>query len=70
MSAGWSSLRKIEVATSWYAARDDHKAITNWRRKQALLRTMKRRPDLMEKADLSAADRKILDEIELELDGN
>lgn len=48
----------------------DHKAITTWRRKQALLRTMKRRPDLLEKAELSAADRKLLDEIELELDGN
>jgi len=42
----------------------DHKAITLWRRKQALLRTLKRRPDLLEKANLSAADRKMLAEIE------
>ncbi len=48
----------------------DHKAITAWRRKQALLRTMKRRPDLLEKAQLSAQDQKILAEIEAELDGN
>lgn len=48
----------------------DHKAITKWRRKQALLRTMKRRPDLLEKAELSAQDRKLLAEIETELDGN
>ncbi len=48
----------------------DHKAITTWRRKQALMRTMKRRPDLLEKAELSAGDRNLLDEIELELDGN
>ena len=48
----------------------DHKAITAWRRKQALQRTMKRRPDLLEKAQLSAQDQKILAEIEAELDGN
>ena len=48
----------------------DHKAITTWRRRQALMRTLKRRPDLLEKANLSAADRKILEEIESELNGN
>ncbi len=48
----------------------DHKAITTWRRRQALMRTLKRRPDLLERADLSATDRKLLDEIESELEGN
>lgn len=48
----------------------DHKAITRWRRKQALLRTLKRRPDLLEKADLSPADRKLLDEIEMDQNDN
>lgn len=48
----------------------DHKAITRWRRKEALLRTMKRRPDLLEKAELSASDRKLLDEIEAEQESN
>lgn len=48
----------------------DHKAITRWRRKEALLRTMKRRPDLLEKAELSASDRKLLDEIEAEQSTN
>jgi tRNA (guanine37-N1)-methyltransferase len=47
----------------------DHKAITSWRRRQALTRTFKRRPDLLQKADLSPADRKLLDEIESELNG-
>jgi tRNA (guanine37-N1)-methyltransferase len=48
----------------------DHKAINLWRRRQALTRTLKRRPDLLEKAELSPADRKMLDEIESELTGN
>ncbi len=48
----------------------DHKAINLWRRRQALARTLKRRPDLLEKAELSASDRKMLDEIESELSGN
>ncbi len=34
----------------------DHKAIARWRRQQALTRTRDRRPDLLEKADLSAED--------------
>ncbi len=47
----------------------DHKAITLWRRRQALIRTLKRRPDLLETAELSSTDRKLLDEIESELNG-
>jgi tRNA (guanine37-N1)-methyltransferase len=38
----------------------NHAGITRWRREQSLLRTLKRRPDLLEKADLSEADRKFL----------
>lgn len=38
----------------------DHGRINAWRREQQLLRTMQRRPDLLEKADLSADDRRIL----------
>jgi tRNA (guanine37-N1)-methyltransferase len=38
----------------------NHALITRWRREQSLLRTLKRRPDLLEKAELSDADRKIL----------
>jgi tRNA (guanine37-N1)-methyltransferase len=38
----------------------DHGRIDAWRREQQLLRTLQRRPDLLEKADLSADDRFIL----------
>lgn len=42
----------------------DHGRIARWRREQALYRTWKRRPDLLEKADLSTADRKLLEKFE------
>lgn len=35
----------------------DHGAIARWRREQALLRTARRRPDLLEKAELTTAER-------------
>ena len=38
----------------------DHAKIAKWRREQSLLRTLKRRPDLLEKAQLSEEDRKFL----------
>jgi tRNA (guanine37-N1)-methyltransferase len=38
----------------------DHARVRRWRREQALLRTRRVRPDLLEKADLSEADRKFL----------
>ena len=38
----------------------DHAKIERWRREQSLLRTLLRRPDLLEKAELSEADRKFL----------
>ncbi len=38
----------------------NHAEIARWRRQQALLRTWKRRPDLLEKADLSESDRRFL----------
>lgn len=40
----------------------NHEAIRRWRRKQALGRTCERRPDLLERAPLSAEDRRLLDE--------
>jgi tRNA (guanine37-N1)-methyltransferase len=42
----------------------DHARINQWRREQALLRTHKRRPDLLQKAELSEEDRKFLDELD------
>jgi len=41
----------------------DHAAIARWRRKESLRRTLERRPDLLESAELSQEDRVLLDEI-------
>lgn len=40
----------------------NHGQIARWRRQQSLLRTAKRRPDLLEKAMLSAEDEKLISE--------
>jgi tRNA (guanine37-N1)-methyltransferase len=40
-----------------------HAEIIRWRREQSLLRTLRRRPDLLEKADLSEKDRKFLERL-------
>lgn len=46
----------------------NHAAIARWRRKQSILRTRQRRPDLYEKLDLSSkTDRQLLSELEWEL---
>lgn len=47
-----------EVLTS-----GNHGAIERWRRGRSLLRTKKRRPDLLEAADLSEKDLALLDEV-------
>ncbi|NOY98528.1 MAG: tRNA (guanosine(37)-N1)-methyltransferase TrmD [Chloroflexi bacterium] len=41
----------------------DHARIARWRREQALLRTLERRPDMLGKAQLSAAERAFLERI-------
>jgi tRNA (guanine37-N1)-methyltransferase len=41
----------------------NHARIAKWRREQSLRRTLKHRPDLLEKANLSEADRKLLEKI-------
>lgn len=38
----------------------DHAKIDNWRRQQAIERTLKRRPDMLQKAELSKADLKFI----------
>jgi tRNA (guanine37-N1)-methyltransferase len=48
----------------------DHAAIARWRRKQALRRTRERRPDLLDRANLSDADRALLTEIAAEDSGS
>lgn len=40
-----------------------HANINKWRRQQALIRTLKKRPDLFEKLELGKEDRKLLDEV-------
>jgi len=44
----------------------DHGRISKWRREQALRRTWQRRPDLLETAPLTDADRRILEQIRAE----
>ena len=39
----------------------NHQEISRWRHEQSLIRTLKRRPELLEKADLSAADQALID---------
>jgi tRNA (guanine37-N1)-methyltransferase len=41
----------------------DHAKINQWRREQSLRRTLERRPDLFDKAELSEADKKLLEQI-------
>lgn len=45
----------------------NHEAIRAWRRRMALRKTLENRPDLLEKAELTARDRKILEELRQEL---
>jgi len=40
-----------------------HAKIDKWRREQALLRTLKKRPDMLEKADLSKEDKKFVERL-------
>ena len=41
----------------------NHGEVERWRRREALRRTLERRPDLLERAPLDDADRRILDEL-------
>jgi tRNA (guanine37-N1)-methyltransferase len=44
----------------------DHGRIEKWRREQALIRTFKRRPDILEKAELNEEDKKIVERLKSE----
>jgi len=44
----------------------DHGRIEKWRREQSLIRTFKRRPDILEKADLNEEDKKIVERLKSE----
>ncbi|HSW61903.1 MAG TPA: tRNA (guanosine(37)-N1)-methyltransferase TrmD [Dissulfurispiraceae bacterium] len=41
----------------------NHRDIAQWRRREALRRTLERRPDLLEKADLTIEDKRLLREL-------
>ncbi len=42
----------------------NHEAIRQWRRKKALEKTLRNRPDLMGRVELSADDKRLIAEIE------
>ena len=41
----------------------DHGQVEKWRREQAILRTLQRRPELLDKADLSSEERKLIEKL-------
>jgi len=43
-----------------------HAEVDRWRRREALRRTQERRPDLLDQAELSQADREFLDQLQVE----
>ena len=47
----------------------DHAKIERWRREQSLLRTLERRPDLLEKTELSEKDRKYIESLKSKKQG-
>jgi tRNA (guanine37-N1)-methyltransferase len=47
----------------------DHGKIETWRREQALLRTLKKRPDMLEKAELSEKDQQFVEGLKLKVQG-
>ena len=60
----WRGLAVPEVLTS-----GDHAKVDRWRREQSLARTLERRPELLEAAELDAADHKFLDTLKENTDG-
>jgi tRNA (guanine37-N1)-methyltransferase len=57
----WRGFKVPEVLVS-----GNHREIELWRRREALKRTLKRRPDLLERAILSEEDKKVLESIKEE----
>ena len=58
----WNGRKVPEVLTSGH-----HANIAKWRRKQAIKRTLEKRPDMLEKAPLDKNDLKLLEEIKREM---
>ncbi len=62
----WEGLSVPDILRSGH-----HANVAKWRRKQAIIRTRKRRPDMFEKLDLSSkADKKLMAEIEKDQQDN
>ena len=59
----WNGRKVPEVLTSGH-----HANIARWRRKEALRRTLIKRPDMLEKAELDKKDQLLLEEIRKEMD--
>ncbi|HSM72645.1 MAG TPA: tRNA (guanosine(37)-N1)-methyltransferase TrmD [Anaerolineales bacterium] len=47
----------------------DHGRVEEWRREQALMRTLKKRPDMLENTELSEKDRKFLENLKSKIEG-
>jgi len=47
----------------------DHSAVRQWRRRMALKKTLRNRPDLIEKCALTSADERLLEELRSEMKG-
>jgi tRNA (guanine37-N1)-methyltransferase len=45
----------------------NHEEIGKWRRREELKATLMKRPDLLERADLSGEDKKMVEELKKEL---
>ena len=45
-----------------------HANIEKWRREQSVIRTAKNRPDLLEKAELTEAERRLADSLMIEME--
>lgn len=60
------SFRGMEVPTVLLSGH--HGEVDRWRRREALRRTLARRPDLLASADLSADDRATLDELRADIE--
>ena len=48
----------------------DHAKIESWRREQAISRTFHKRPDMIEKAELSEKEKKFVERLKLKVEGN
>ena len=59
----WHDQRVPEVLMSGH-----HANIEKWRREQSVIRTAKNRPDLLEKAELTEAERRLADSLMIEME--